>query len=163
MPGVRRRDRVAALSLIVAALLPFGGQAVPADAGAANAERLLIRYHSGTFELVSRKTIKKVLPPTFVFADTTVPHSGSWFELQTTTGRNVYRRLMQSPQTIYYEMIPDSLTGKIVRQETTVSDRTFVLLVPMREDAVQVAFFGPPADAAAKRAATQLLGTIRLR
>ncbi|MBI5868622.1 MAG: hypothetical protein HZB43_10085 [candidate division Zixibacteria bacterium] len=146
------------------AVLAFCGVA-PAGAATAlqRAERLVIHYHSGSFELVSRMTIRKVLPGSVVFADTTIQHSGSWFELQSATGTNLYRRMMQPPQTIYVEALEDSTSGRYVRQEATVPDRTFVLLVPLRDDAVQVAFYGPPVAAAGKRAGAQLLGSISLR
>ncbi len=154
----------AAIRLSLAVMLSFcGATSTGAAAGLQKAERLVIHYHSGTFELVSRMTIRKVLPGSIAFADTTIQHSGSWFELQSATGANLYRRMMQPPQTIYVEALEDSTSGRYVRQEATVPDRTFVLLVPLRDDAVQVAFYGPPVAAAGKRAGTQLLGSISLR
>jgi hypothetical protein len=126
-------------------------------------ERLIVHYHDGIFELVSRSTVRKVIPPTLEFADSSRNVSGSWFELQTSTGTMLYRRPLSAPNIVYVEHLADSTTGRIERQEATVSDRTFAITVPQRSDGAKVAIYGHKAGAADKAAASQVLGYIQLR
>jgi hypothetical protein len=107
--------------------------------------------------------IRKVLPPSFALADSSGRVSGTWFELQTSAGGVLYRRPLPRPQIAYVEVLKDSTTGEIERREVTISERTFLVTVPQRDDAAQVAFYGPQAGSAGKSLASQVMGLIRLR
>lgn len=152
-----------ALTLLVSLMVVVGARAAGERPGLQSVERLVVHYHDGTFELVGRSTVQKVIPPTLEFADSTSKLSGSWFELQTSTGSLLYRRPLTPPNTIYVEHLADSTTGRIERQEATVTDRTFVVTVPLRVDGARVAIYGSTAGAANKTADSQVLGYIQLR
>ncbi len=159
------------LAAIIVVLLPVtltsAGSAAPQDTiGVQSVERLVIRYHEGNYQLMSRTTIQKVLPPSLALPDSAIRVAGTWFEVQTSDGNLLYRRPMPPPQIAYVELPKDSVTGQIERKETILSDRTFVITVPLRNDAVQVAFFDRPPRGARKTQASQgsqVVGRIQLR
>ena len=152
-----------ALGLLLLMLLVAEGKSAENGPGAQPVERLVVRYHDGTFELVGRTTVQKVIAPTMTLADTSRNMSGSWFELQTSTGGMLYGRPLSPPNIAYVEHVADSTTGRIERQEFTVSDRTFLITVPQRSDGARVAIYGNKTGSADKAAASQVLGYIQLR
>ena len=152
-----------ALGLLLVVLPISEGKSAGNDPGPQPVERLVIRYHEGTFELVARTTIQKVITPSMTLADTSRNMSGSWFELQTSTGVMLYGRPLSPPNIAYVEHLADSTTGRIERQEIMVSERTFLITVPQRADGARVAIYGHKTGSADKAAASQVLGYIQLR
>ena len=159
LSGVRR------IGLSLFLILPSVGvsQEAKAAPGVQPVERLVIRFHDGSFELVSRIAIQKVLLPTLVFADSSGGVTGTWFELQTSTGGVLYRRSLNPPQFVYVESVADSVTGEIIRQITPVSERTFSIVVPRRDDASQITFYQRLPGSNDKSIAAPVIGRIRLR
>ena len=151
------------LGLLLVLLAATDGTAAAPAPGVQSVERLVIRYHGGSYELLSRTTLRKILPPSMLLPDSSGAVSGSWFELQTVAGGVLYRRPMRRPEIRYVEVPKDSTTGEITRQETTVTERTFVITVPLRDDGVQVVFYGQPVGTANKALSSQVMGIIRLR
>ena len=56
---------------------------LPPAPGPVPAERLVIQYSSGTYRLLSRTPLLKVIPPSDALPATNRPLSGFWFEVQT--------------------------------------------------------------------------------
>lgn len=123
------------------------------------AERLVIHYSNGAFEVVSRMTLRKVLPPS---VDPPVGAVvGTWFEVEDKSGKVIYRRFM-SPVTSRRSEISDSTKpGVIQRSDLSVSESYFSILVPVNATPRSVVFF----DAARsddKRAPSVEVGRIQL-
>jgi hypothetical protein len=113
------------LSLGVAsALAAQPGTPVPA-------ERLTIRFQEGTFEVVSRTALLKVLPPSDELPADSIP-SGFWYELRSEKGRLRYRKIIEDPCLIRYEGRAEGAgtTATLERRDIVRSAGTFSLLVP---------------------------------
>lgn len=128
-----------------------------------SAERMVIRYHDGSYEILRRTPMTKILPATVALPGKTGDVRGNWFEVQTATGEVLYRRLMTAPNVRYVEYrSPDNPT-RLKREEAVVAERTFSVLVPARSDASYLVFYGP-ADAAKNRTLPSMeIGRLALR
>lgn len=120
-----------ALTVLVAAPVESRDNA-SASPRVQSAERLVIKYSTAGFELISRTPVQKVLPPSM-----SLPKSagnagvrGTWFEVQDETGATVYRRPMDSPQVLRVETLSDDGTT-IEHDEVAPNETVFSVLVPV--------------------------------
>jgi hypothetical protein len=148
--------------VFIAAMLAFPLVADSAEAPP-TAERLVIHYSSGTFELVSRTSLHKVVPPSVSLPDSLGRVSGHWFEVQSEAGKTVYRRRMPAPDIIYTESPTEENPTKMSRAEVTVPEKTFSILVPVKDDGNWLVLYGPPAGTNKRTQAAGETGRIRLR
>jgi hypothetical protein len=157
---------VGALVLAVA-MLAFPLVADSADGNkpdsSPTAERLVIRYANGSFELVSRTSLNKVVPPSVSLPDSVGRVSGHWFEVQSEAGKTVYRRRMQDPGIVYTEVPTEENPTKLSRAEVVVPEKTISILVPVKSDGNFLVLYGPPAGAKSRTQAAGEVGRIRLR
>lgn len=133
-----------ALSLVVAMLLASAWRVEAAEPVAA--ERLVVRYEAGSFSLISRTPIIKVLPPSE--PEPPEPSAGYWFELQTADGQVRYRVLTPDPVRLVYEGSPD---GRLERVEGVPEERVMVVLVPAPRPGDQLVLIGSPLTSSLRR------------
>jgi len=123
---------------------------VMAVAGAAHgqggpvaAERLVVRFDRGTYSLAQRDSLSEVLPP----SDPAPPRpaSGFWFELQSSEGSVLYRRIIGDPIRLVFEGGATGAPGEpIVRTESIPEERVFAVLVPADDSAESLVLFSSP-------------------
>ena len=149
----------ALISFLVAAswaadMLP-GARPVPA-------ERLIIQYRSGSFQLLSRSPLTKVLPPSDGLPATNHTVSGFWFEVQTHKGEVKYRRIMPDPITVYTEVPGPGPDPRPERAEVVPAEAVFTVLVPKVPGSNNLVLVSSPPGAAGKARAAQTLARIPL-
>jgi len=152
--------------LFVAALLivprPAGGADTIKTAAPPTAERLILKYANGTFEVVSRTPLNKAVPPSKPMPAAEGQVRGNWFELQADDGKVVYRRGMAAPDMVYTEIPTEENPSKLSRAEFTVPEKTFSVLVPIKSDGNYLVLYGPPASTKSRNQAAGEIGRIRL-
>jgi hypothetical protein len=126
------------------------------------AERLIIQYTNGSFELVSRTSLNKPVPPSVNLPDSLGSVRGHWFEVQSEAGKMVYRRRMPAPDIVYTES-PTEDNPKLSRAEFVVPEKTISILVPVKDDGNFLVLYGPPAGTDKRTQAAGEVGRIRLR
>ncbi len=118
----------------------FGASAIPAS-------RIVVRYHEGTFEVVSSVPLNKTLAPT-----DSLPAkgqaSGFWYELRSADGELRYRRVVADPTRLVYEGPVVTESGAVVteRAEAAARDRVFSVLVPRIAPGDALIFYGSLPD-----------------
>jgi len=128
-----------------------------------SSERLVIRYNDGSYEILRRTPMTKILPATVALPGKTGEVRGNWFEVQTAAGEALYRRPMTPPNVRYVEYRSPDNPARLKREEAVVAERTFSVLVPARTDAAYLVFYGP-ADVTKHRAMPAMeVGRIVLR
>jgi len=127
------------------------------------AERLTLHYANGSFEVVSRTVLDKVVPPSVALPAPVGQVRGSWFELQSDAGKTVYRRHMAAPDIVYTEIPTEEDPTKPSRAEFVVPERTFSVLVPIKKDGNYLVLYGPAAGSKSRAQAAGEIGRIRLR
>lgn len=155
-PMHRRGATRAALSFLVLLLLiaspPRAVAQVPA--GPVAAERVTIAFERGSYTIVSRVAITKVLPPSDALPEGPGPFLGFWFELRESDGSTRYRRVIGDPVLLVSET-PDhstalgatasSATTTVIERAVAVPDaRTFTVLVPAPRPGEALLLFGVP-------------------
>ena len=133
-------------------------QAVPPAA-----ERLTVRYAQGSFELVSRTSLAKIVPPSVDLPDSVGQVRGCWFEVQSEAGKTVYRRRIAAPNVVYTESPTEDNPGRLSRAETVVPEKTISILIPKKDEGAFLVFYGPPAAPEKRTQASGEVGRIRLR
>ena len=158
---------IAGVLVFMAGLLAFPPVADGADKTKTNspsaAERLIIRYSNGAFELVSRTSLNKVVPPSVSLPDSLGRVSGHWFEVQSEAGKTVYRRQMPAPDIIYTELPTEDNPTRLSRAETVVPEKTFSILIPKKDEGAFLVLFGPPSAPEKRTQASGEVGRLRLR
>ena len=144
---------------------PDGGNG-DGDANGADpraAERIVIRFQGGAFELLSRIPLAKLLPPSAELAAGALPRSGFWFELQSGDGSVRYRRFGQNPVLLAFEG-PDIDNGGTVpdRIESIPAERVFTLLVPAPQPGDRLVLFSSPLEPGAQAAPAQEVARFEL-
>jgi hypothetical protein len=150
---------VAVMSFLVAA--SWAADLLP-GAGPVPAERLIIQYRSGSFQLLSRSPVTKVLPPSDELPATNRAVSGFWFEVQTPKGEVKYRRIMPDPVTVYTEVPGPGPEPRPERAEVVPAETVFTVLVPRVPGSNNVVLFSSPPGAAGKAQAAQKVARIPL-
>lgn len=148
-----RRGRVVSAISVILVLLAVSSSAVAvADpkgpVSPQPVDRIVVRYHEGTFEVVSRIRLTMVLAPT-VSLPSKGEVSGFWYELQSADGTVRYRRLLPDPTRITFEGVALTESGalKVERTESAASNRVFSVLVPAVAADDQLVLFGAPLEA----------------
>jgi hypothetical protein len=95
--------RRAALGLLAALLAAAGLPAVAQEqpAGPGEADRVVVRYTQGAYELVSVTPLETHLAPSDELPEG--EHSGFWFEVVSSGGELVYRRVIGHPVPLVFE------------------------------------------------------------
>jgi hypothetical protein len=150
---------VAVISLLVPA--SWAADLLPGT-GPVAAERLIIQYRSGSFQLLSRSPVTKVLPPSDELPATKRAVSGFWFEVQTPKGEVKYRRIMPDPVTVYTEVPGPGPEPRPERAEVVPAETVFTVLVPQVPGSNNVVLFSSPPGAAGKAQAAQKVARIPL-
>jgi hypothetical protein len=70
--------------------------------------------------------------------------SGTWYELQTSRGRVLYRQVIQDPTKAYVEFPAEKDPSKIVRKEASINEKIFMLDVPKLSGGAKVVLFNVP-------------------
>jgi hypothetical protein len=129
--SVRRWPCLAAAIAIISILIHAGRATdLPPVTGPVPAERLVIKYSSGSYQLLSRTPLLKVLPPSDALPTTNRAVTGFWFEVQTPNQEVKYRRIMPDPIKVYTEVpgpVPEPLPE---RSEAIPAETVFTLLIP---------------------------------
>lgn len=97
-----RRARQLVLALAIAVLVGGGIAVADEEPGPGAAQRALVKFADGTFELVSLTSLTTVLPPNDELPDADAV-SGFWFELQDGDGTPIYRRVIGDPVRLVFE------------------------------------------------------------
>jgi len=139
------------------------GKSVPAD-------RVVVRFqqddHQGAvFEVISRKQITKVLPPSDELPTVDSPVSGFYYELRSADGTVLYRRIINNPVPLVVEVPVKSLeavasgekTPTVDRKETIPRERIFTLVIPRAGPGDQLVIFSSPLQTG-ERAGLQKFG-----
>jgi hypothetical protein len=103
---------------------------LPPAPGPAPAERLVIRYSSGTYHLLSRTLLLKVIPPSDALPATNRPLSGFWIEVQTPKQEVKYRRIIPDPIKVYTEVPGPAPEPHPERSEAVPTEAVFTVLIP---------------------------------
>ena len=136
------RTRHLALVLGVALLVSAGVAVAQEDPGPGKAQRALVKFAGGAFELVSLTSLDTVLPPSDELPGADAV-SGFWFELQDGDGALVYRRVVGDPVRLVFEGPSDEATTAASRlsrrAESSDRQRRYTLrMLPL----VQAGLFG---------------------
>jgi hypothetical protein len=126
-------------------------------------ERLMIRYSEGSFEIVERITLQKILPPSVELPDSVGRVAGYWFEVQNADSKTIYRRRMTAPEIIYTESPTEDEPHKLQRTDIVVSEKLLSVLVPKKSAARSLVFFGHPAGAEKRMRPAAEIGRVVLR
>lgn len=145
-PRLRFLSSAMSRALLAAGVLlctvPVAAQEPP-ESRAQPAQRLVIEYENGFFEVLSQRFVEKVLPPHDELPEPEIPGipaemslSGFWFELVVDEAVR-YRRLMENPIFERFEGIdPDQTEEGLSLVESLPDRRIFTILIP---------YFGPQA------------------
>jgi len=152
-------------AILITATSPTVGEdtKAPIPAGSQTAERLVIRYSAGGYELVSRIPLLKILPPSTELPAPMGEVNGTWFEVRSDKDETIYRRRMASPQVVYTEIPTGDDPAMLNREEIILTENTFSVLVPAGENAASLVFFGSKPDPQKRAAAATEIGRIGLR
>ncbi len=149
----------AAVSIVIAATMASDSQPWT---GPVPAERLVIQYQSGSFQLLSRSRLIKVLPPSDQLPATNGAVSGFWFEVQTPKAELKYRRIMANPIAVHTE-VPDPTEGsQPTRREILPDEVVFTLLIPQEPGSNNLVLVGSPLGPEGKAKPAQTLARIPL-
>jgi hypothetical protein len=149
--NILKRDRIvqfAILSLLGCLIICIGvvNEVIAQSdiSKAVNADRVLIRFNNGAFELLSVTPLRKVLPPTDPLPSKKHPISGFWYELLDSDGSVLYRRVIENPVLLVSEVPENSKKSKILRSEAVPKERVFSLLIPTAEPGDKLLLIGSP-------------------
>lgn len=134
-----------------------------ADPRVQAAERLVIRYSSAGFELLSRTPLQRVIPPSVELPATKGMVSGSWFEVQSDAGDVVYRRRISSPRLVHTEVPTTDNPGVLTRDDIALEENVFSVLVPAGSDAKSLIFYDSSTNLSKRHEAASEIGRIGLR
>lgn len=130
---------------------PASGQTTPDAAGPVAAERVTIAFERGTYSVVSRTVLTKVLAPSDALPEGPGPFTGCWFELRGADGTIRYRRVIDDPVLLVSETAADAGDAgaapgapRLVRAATVPDRRIFSVLVPAAQDGDELLLFGSP-------------------
>jgi hypothetical protein len=154
---------LAALGVCVAGAGLASGADSKEGVGVQPVERLMIRYNEGSFEIVERIPLEKILPPSVELPDSVGRLAGYWFEVQNTEGKTVYRRRMTAPDIIYTESPTEDEPNTLRRADIVVPDKLFSVLVPRKSEARALVFFGQQAGPEKRMRPAAELGRVVLR
>jgi len=143
-------DSVVAATLLAALVLavvppPASGQTPPDAAGPVAAERVTLAFERGSYAIVSRAAVTKVLPPSDALPEGAGPFTGFWFELRAASGSTRYRRVIGDPVLLVWEAPAAGPGGTRdpVRAAAVPGGRTFTILIPAARDGDELLLFGP--------------------
>jgi hypothetical protein len=144
--------RVAQLVVLLScALCSAVGAQPPGSGGPVAAERIDIAFERGSYAVVSRVPVTKVLPPSDDLPAGPGPFSGFWFELRAADGSLRYRRVIGDPVLIVAEAPipvkgarPGSAAVTLDRHTAVPDTCTFTVLVPAPQAGDELLLFGPP-------------------
>jgi hypothetical protein len=126
---------------------------VPAHSqeGPQAADRIVIRYANGAYELLSTSTVVKVLPPADELPAARTRVAGFWYEIQSAAGEVRYRRTMRDPVRLEYEW---PAAGSAPMRVTAVpAERVFAVLAPHAAPGDEIVLFGSSVQADGRRSA----------
>ena len=146
----RKANRIILFTLVLGliTLLPMDAQ-VPSKE-AQFVERITIKYEEGLFFLLSRKSLRKVIPRSDELPDLQNPLSGFWYELHASDGSVLYRRLVANPIRNIFEgptdmdnPNPDEAPDRI---ESIPRSQEFTLLIPRPPTNAKLVLFSSPLE-----------------
>ena len=97
------------------------------------AERLEIRYLNGAYEILSRRPLRVVLPPSMRLPGEKGELSGFWIEVRSPSDDLIYRRVMQHPVPTPVEWVEQTeggLPGRMRREVSHPDEKIFSVIVP---------------------------------
>jgi hypothetical protein len=128
-----------------------------AQGNAVPAERLVIRFQQdglqgGSFEVIDRRRVTKVLPPSDELPHQGLPVSGFYYELQSDDGTIRYRRIIGNPipYTVEVARKPVSASAENLAQrpleweQVVPEQRIFTILIPQSNASDQLVLFSSP-------------------
>lgn len=137
-------------TLLFTVLALLGAWSVAAQ-NAELAERVVIRYDNGNFEVLSRTPIIKALGPSDILPAELGAVSGFWYELQAPDGTVRYRKVMANPLRVTHEGADvEGASPSLI--EHFPATKVFTLLIPLAADGDQLVIFCSPSEPAAVRA-----------
>jgi hypothetical protein len=136
----------AALTLSYALLLPHATAEGRAPIHAVPAERLILKYTNGEFQVLSRSFVRKVIPPPSSLPRGHERLRGFWYEVRSPTGDVRYSRIFSDPTRLVYESVdPTSKNDvRLERVEVMLPERVFSVVVPRGGSGDRLHFFGEP-------------------
>jgi hypothetical protein len=135
---------------------------LPPVAAPVSAERLVIQYKSGSYQLLSRTPLLKVLPPSDELPATNRAVSGFWFEVQTPKQKVIYRRIIPDPIKVYTEVPGPAPEPRPERAEAVRTEVVFTVLIPQVPGSNNLVLVSSPPGAAGNAPAAQPLARIPL-
>lgn len=135
---------------------------LPPVTGPVSAERLVIQYKSGSYQLLSRTPLFKVLPPSDELPATNRAVSGFWFEVQTPKQKVIYRRIIPDPIKVYTEVPGPAPEPRPERAEAVRTEVVFSVLIPHVPGSNNLVLVSSPSGAAGNAPAAQPLARIPL-
>ena len=118
--------------------------------GPVDAVRLTIRYGGDGFEVVKRTRVRKVVPPSAPLLDDDDVEVGCWAEVRA-GGRSVYRHLLTDQLGRDVEVFTSDPDRPISRVAVADPIGVFTVVVPVFDDADEIAIVGPSRDAPERR------------
>jgi hypothetical protein len=107
--------------------------------------RLTFSYVGSDVYLMSRQSVKMMLPPSDPLSYPR-EQSGFWFEVKDVNGRTLYRRIMQNPIKYAVEIRTDDPERPLMWHEVSEPKGVFVLLVPELDNAHTIVLYSSPLE-----------------
>lgn len=117
--------------------------------GPVDAVRLTIRYSGDRFEVIKRTRVRKVVRPSAALLDDE-EEFGCWAEVRS-GGRSVYRQLLVDKIGRDVEVFTSDPDRPVSRIPVADPVGTFTIVVPIMDDADEIAIVGPPRTPPAQR------------
>ena len=118
--------------------------------------RLIFTFRGEHVELLEAQRVAMFIPVAHPPEDPG-PRSGFWVELRDHSGAPVFLEVMHHPMASDWEVFPADPAGEIVRQPVQERSGAFTVVVPEREDAVDLVLMGSrPAVELRNQAATEV-------
>lgn len=136
---------VTSLLILVLATLPAGAQ------NPEPAERVVVRYDDGNFQVLSRTPIVKALAASDILPAELGAVSGFWYELQAPDGTVIYRRIIANPLRVTHEGSDvEGASPSLI--EHFPASKVFSVIIPRAGDGDQLVLFCSPLEPAVVRA-----------
>jgi hypothetical protein len=124
-------------------------------------ERVTLRFDHGKYELIEKTTAGAKLPPSDDLPKSQVETSGFWYELQSTRGDVLYRRIIADPVLLVSETKSHGPGAKVERAEAVPEQRVFSLLIPRPVEGDRLVIFSSPTERGAQTRPAKQVARIR--
>jgi hypothetical protein len=122
--------------------------------------RLVFAYHNAEMELIDRRSVEMVAPPTDGLVGR--PETGFWYELRSSDEQVLYRRLAQNPMRVSAEVLTEDRERPIARERLSEVRGEFVLHVPDLLATRSLVFFASPQEPARLSEPAEEVGRVEL-